>query len=225
LQGFPFGAVFGTFFEISICKAEPMNREGIILIISAPSGAGKTTLCHALMKRFPNMKESVSYTTRPPRAGEVHGVDYFFVSREEFQRMVDADAFAEWAEVHGNLYGTALATIDEARKCGVDLVLDIDCQGARRLKEQIERCVYIFILPPSMEELRRRLDSRSSDAREAIDLRIERAAGEIREARWYDYIIINDNFEAAFEELSAIVVAHSRRTFRMLGQVAKLFDI
>ena len=202
-----------------------MNREGIILIISAPSGAGKTTLCHALMKRFPNMKESVSYTTRPPRAGEVHGVDYFFVSRKEFQRMVDADAFAEWAEVHGNLYGTALATIDEARKCGVDLVLDIDCQGARRLKEQIERCVYIFILPPSMEELRRRLDSRSSDAREAIDLRIERAAGEIREARWYDYIIINDNLETAFEELSAIVVAHSRRTFRMLGQVAKLFDI
>ena len=202
-----------------------MNREGIILIISAPSGAGKTTLCHALLKRFPTMQESVSYTTRAPRAGEVHGVDYFFVSRAEFQRMVDSDAFAEWAEVHGNLYGTALATIDEARKNGVDLVLDIDCQGARRLKEQIERCVYIFILPPSMEELRRRLDNRSSDAREAIDLRIERAAGEIREARWYDYIIINDNFEAAFEELSAIVVAHSRRTFRMLGQVAKLFDI
>jgi guanylate kinase len=202
-----------------------MNREGVILIISAPSGAGKTTLCRALLKRFPTMKESVSYTTRTSRAGEVHGVDYFFVSREEFQRMIDADAFAEWAEVHGNLYGTALATIDEARKNGTDLVLDIDCQGARRLKEQIERCVYIFILPPSMEELRRRLDNRSSDAREAIDLRIERAAGEIREARWYDYIIINDNLETAFEELSAIVVAHSRRTFRMLGQVAKLFDI
>ena len=202
-----------------------MNREGIILIISAPSGAGKTTLCRALMERFSSMKESVSYTTRTPREGEVHGVDYFFVSRQEFQHMIDSDAFAEWAEVHGNLYGTALATIDEARKNGIDLVLDIDCQGARRLKEQIERCVYIFILPPSMEELRRRLDNRSSDAREAIDLRIERAAGEIREARWYDYIIINDNLETAFEELSAIVVAHSRRTFRMLGQVAKLFDI
>jgi guanylate kinase len=139
--------------------------------------------------------------------------------------MVDSDAFAEWAEVHGNLYGTALATIDEARKNGVDLVLDIDCQGAQRLKEQIERCVYIFILPPSMEELRRRLEKRSSDAQEVIDRRIERAIGEIREARWYDYIIINDNLEKAFEELSAIVVAHSRRTFRMLGQVAKLFDI
>ena len=202
-----------------------MKREGIILIISAPSGAGKTTLCRTLLERFPTMKESVSYTTRSPRAGEVHGEDYFFVSREEFQRMVDGDAFAEWAEVHGNLYGTALVTIDEARKSGVDLVLDIDCQGARRLKEQIERCVYIFILPPSMEELRRRLENRSSDAQEVIDRRIERAAGEIREARWYDYIIINDNFDTAFEELSAIVVAHSRRTFRMLGQVAKLFDI
>ncbi|MBL0226494.1 MAG: guanylate kinase [Geobacteraceae bacterium] len=202
-----------------------MKREGIILIISAPSGAGKTTLCRSLMERFPSMKESVSYTTRPPRNGELHGIDYFFVSREEFQRMVDCDAFAEWAEVHGNLYGTALATIDEARKNGVDLVLDIDCQGARRLKEQIERCVYIFVLPPSMAELRRRLETRSSDDQAVIDLRIERAAGEIREARWYDYIIINDNFDTAFEELSSIVVAQSRRTFRMLGQVAKLFDI
>jgi len=202
-----------------------MKREGIILIISAPSGAGKTTLCHKLLNRFPNMTESISYTTRPPRPGEVNGSDYFFVSREEFQRMVDADAFAEWAEVHGNLYGTALATIEEARTNGVDLVLDIDCQGARRLKEQIERCVYIFILPPSMEELRRRLESRSSDAQDVIDRRIERAAAEIKEARWYDYILINDNLDAAFEELSSIVIAHSRKTFRMLGQVAKLFDI
>ena len=202
-----------------------MKREGLILILSAPSGAGKTSLCRELFKTFPDMKESVSYTTRAPRRDEVDGEAYHFVTQEVFERMVEEDAFAEWAEVHGNRYGTALRTLEEARKNGVDLVLDIDCQGARRLKEQIERCVYIFILPPSMEELRRRLDNRSSDAREAIDLRIERAAGEIREARWYDYIIINDNLETAFEELSAIVVAHSRRTFRMLGQVAKLFDI
>jgi guanylate kinase len=202
-----------------------MKREGIILIISAPSGAGKTTLCGALLDRFPNMKESISYTTRPPRAGEVHGKDYFFVTRQEFERMIDSDAFAEWAEVHGNLYGTALATIEEARTNGVDLVLDIDCQGARRLKEQIERCVYVFILPPSMDELRRRLENRSSDAQDVIDRRIERAAAEIREARWYDYIIINDKLETAFEELTAIVIAHSRKTFHMLGQVAKLFDI
>lgn len=202
-----------------------MKREGIILIISAPSGAGKTTLCHQLLKRFPNMRESISYTTRTPRDGEVHGEDYFFVSRDEFQGMVDDDAFAEWAEVHGNLYGTALATIDEARKNGIDLVLDIDCQGARRLKEQIERCVYIFILPPSMEELRRRLENRSSDPQDVINRRLVRAADEIREARWYDYIIINDHFETAFDQLASIVVAHGLKTFRMLGQVAKLFDI
>jgi len=202
-----------------------MKREGIILIISAPSGAGKTTLCHDLLKRFPNMRESISYTTRTPRNGEVHGVDYYFVSTEEFQWMVTEEAFAEWAEVHGNMYGTALSTLEAARINGIDLVLDIDCQGARRLKEQIERCVYVFILPPSMAELRRRLEGRSSDSQDVINLRIERAAGEIREARWYDYIIINDSFETAREELSSIVVAHSRKTFRMLDQVAKLFDI
>lgn len=202
-----------------------MKREGLILIISAPSGAGKTTLCRELLKRFPDIRESVSYTTRPPREGEVHGRDYYFVSREEFQRMIDGDAFAEWATVHGNLYGTALATIEEARTNGVNLVLDIDCQGARRLKEQIERCVYVFILPPGMDELRRRLENRSTDTPEVIENRIRRAADEIREARWYDYIIINDRFEDAIGELSAIVTAQGLRTFRMIRQVSKLFDI
>src|SRR6185369_584655 len=172
-----------------------MKREGLIMIISAPSGAGKTTLCRELLKRFPTMRESISYTTRQPRNGEVEGEDYFFVSREEFQRMIAGDAFAEWAEVHGNLYGTALKTLEEARRNGNDLVLDIDCQGARQLKEQFGGGSYIFILPPSMTELRRRLESRSSDAAEVIDLRIRRAAEEIKEARWYDYIIINDRFE------------------------------
>jgi len=202
-----------------------MKREGLILIISAPSGAGKTTLCRRLLERFPNIKESISYTTRYPRPGEVDGVDYFFVSREQFKVMVAEDAFAEWAEVHGNLYGTALATVEDARKNGIDLVLDIDCQGARKLKEQIERCIYVFILPPSMEELRNRLNGRSSDAPEVIEQRIRRASDEIREARWYDYIIINDNLDQAFDELRSIVLANELKTFRMLEQVSKLFDI
>jgi guanylate kinase len=202
-----------------------MKREGLIMIVSAPSGAGKTTLCRQLLQRFPAMQESISYTTRQPRPGEVHGQDYFFVSREEFEAMVAADAFAEWAEVHGNLYGTALKTLEEARRNGINLVLDIDCQGAQKLKEHFEGGVYIFILPPSMAELRRRLENRSSDAQEVIERRIVRAAAEIREARWYDYIIINDRFEQASEELAAIVLSQSRRSFRMLEQVAKLFDI
>ena len=202
-----------------------MKREGLIMIISAPSGAGKTTLCRELRSRFPAMRESVSYTTRTPRAGEVDGKDYCFVSPAEFQAMVAEDAFAEWAEVHGNLYGTALKTLDEARKNGVDLLLDIDCQGALTLKEHFQGGVYVFILPSSMEELRRRLENRSSDASEVIERRIKRASDEIKEARWYDYIIINDRFEVAIEELSAIVLAQNHRTFRMLGQVAKLFDI
>jgi len=202
-----------------------MKREGLTIIISAPSGAGKTSLCGELFKIFPDIKESVSFTTRTPRPGEVEGEAYYFVSNEEFTRMVAEDAFAEWALVHGNMYGTALSTLEEARKKGVDLVLDIDCQGALKLKEQFDGGIYIFILPPSMAELRRRLENRSSDDQEVIERRILRAADEIKEARWYDYIIINDNFEVACRELSAIIVAHRRKTFRMMEQVGKLFDI
>jgi guanylate kinase len=202
-----------------------MKREGLILILSAPSGAGKTSLCRELFKTFPDMKESVSYTTRAPRQGEVEGEAYHFVTHEVFDRMVADDAFAEWAEVHGNKYGTALRTLEEARKNGVDLVLDIDCQGARKLKEQFDGGVYVFIMPPSMEELRRRLEHRSSDAQEVIERRIARAADEIRESRWYDYIIFNDNFEVACRELASIVIAQRRKTFRMMEKVGKMFDI
>jgi guanylate kinase len=202
-----------------------MKREGLILILSAPSGAGKTSLCRELFKTFPDMQESVSYTTRAPRRGEVEGEAYHFVSHERFDQMVAEDAFAEWAEVHGNKYGTALSTLEEARKNGVDLVLDIDIQGAQRLKEQFDGGVYVFILPPSMAELRRRLEYRSTDSPDVIERRIARAADEIREARWYDYIIFNDDFTVACRELAAIVIAHSRKTFRMMEKVGKRFDI
>lgn len=202
-----------------------MKREGLILILSAPSGAGKTSLCRELFKTFPDMKESISYTTRAPRPGEVDGEAYCFVSEEIFDRMIVEDAFAEWAEVHGNKYGTALRTLEDARKNGIDLVLDIDCQGAQKLKEQFDGGVYVFIMPPSMEELRRRLEHRSSDAQEVIERRIVRAAEEIKAARWYDYIIFNDDFEIACRELASIVIAHRRKTFRMMEKVGKLFDI
>jgi len=202
-----------------------MKREGQIIIISAPSGAGKTTLCSGLLKRFPNIRESISYTTRPPRQGEIHGEDYFFVSKVEFQRMATEQRFAEWAEVHGNLYGTALKTLEDARNNGIDLVLDIDCQGARQLREKFSKGSYIFILPPSMAELRRRLESRSSDTPEVIERRIKRAAEEIKEACWYEYVIINDNLEKALEELTAIVISQNCRSLTMQEQITKLFDI
>ncbi|MCM2356539.1 MAG: guanylate kinase [Geobacteraceae bacterium] len=202
-----------------------MKREGILYIISAPSGAGKTTLCKEVIDIFPSLRHSVSYTTRQERPGEVYGRDYFFVPREEFQRMVAADEFAEWAEVHGNLYGTALRTLEEFRSSGVDVILDIDCQGARQLKERYSGGVFIFILPPDFNELRRRLDFRNSDSAEVIARRIECAATEIRESRWYDYIIVNDVFSRAVEQLKAVIVAEGCKTARVLASVADKFEI
>ncbi|HEY6872622.1 MAG TPA: guanylate kinase [Geobacteraceae bacterium] len=202
-----------------------MKREGILYIISAPSGAGKTTLCKEVIDIFPDLRHSVSYTTRPARPGEVHGRDYFFVPEGEFERMVAAGEFAEWAEVHGNLYGTALKTLDDFRRDSIDVILDIDCQGACQLKERYTGGVFIFILPPSFDELRRRLDFRNSDTVEVIARRIENAAAEIREARWYDYIIVNDVFSRAVEELKSVLIAERCRSARVLAAVAEKFNI
>ncbi|RNC68863.1 MAG: guanylate kinase [Desulfuromonadales bacterium] len=202
-----------------------MKRDGVLYIISAPSGAGKTTLCRELIDIFPYLRHSVSYTTRHPRPGEVHGKDYFFISKDEFNRMVEAGEFAEWAEVHGNCYGTSITTLEECRTAGVDLILDIDIQGARQLKLRYQGGVFIFILPPSFEELHRRLNGRSSDSDEVISRRIDAAAGEIRESRWYDYIIVNDQFPRAVEELKSIVIAEQCRTTRVLEAVAELFEL
>lgn len=202
-----------------------MQQEGLLIVISAPSGAGKTTLCNGLVTRFPALKESISYTTRQPRAGEQDGVDYHFVSVERFKQMITENGFAEWAEVHGNFYGTAIATLEQARVDGIDILLDIDCQGARILKDRGINGLFVFVLPPSMTELRRRLESRSSDAKEVIERRITRATEEIREARWYDYIVVNDRLDEAHEALASIVTAARQTTGRMLGQVSKMFDI
>jgi guanylate kinase len=137
--------------------------------------------------------------------------------------MVEAGEFAEWAEVHGNFYGTSIRTLEECRTRGIDVILDIDCQGARQLKERYQGGVYVFILPPSYEELRRRLNGRSSDSDEVISRRIDAAAGEIRESRWYDYIIVNDQFSRAVEELKSILIAERCRTSRVLEAVSEVF--
>jgi guanylate kinase len=202
-----------------------MKKEGLLYIVSAPSGAGKTSLCKEVIDILPNLRHSVSYTTRPARPGEVHGIDYFFVPMEEFMQMVEAGEFAESAQVHGNMYGTALKTLEEYRRNGVDIILDIDCQGARKLKERYRGGIYIFILPPDYQELRRRLNYRNSDTAETIERRLKTAAEEIRESRWYDYIIVNEIFEQAVEELKSVLIAERCRTERVLETVSERFEI
>ncbi len=201
-----------------------MTRPGVLMVVSAPSGAGKTTLCTRLKDLFSGLRESISYTTRPPRPGEIDGISYHFTSQERFREMVAAEAFVEWAEVHGNLYGTARATLDDARKDGIDILLDIDCQGARSLKDQDVPAVFVFIMPPSLPELRRRLTQRSSDAADVIERRMVRAVEEIAEAKWYDYIVVNESLDEALDSLAAILVASRHRTPAMLPQVSKLFE-
>jgi guanylate kinase len=203
----------------------PLERDGILFVISAPSGAGKTSMCRQIVDIFPDLRHSVSFTTRTPRPGEVHGRDYFFISKDAFMAMAAAGEFAEWAEVHGNCYGTALATIDEYGRQGIDVVLDIDCQGARQLKKKYDGGVFIFILPPHFDELRRRLDNRSSDLPEVIEERLRNATGEISECHWYDYIIVNDKFERAVDDLRGIVLAERCRTIRLRAAVEQRYDI
>ncbi len=200
-------------------------KKGALFIVSAPSGAGKTSLCNQIIDIFPNLRHSVSFTTRPPRTGEKDGVDYYFVTSEKFQGMVEAGAFAEWAEVHGNRYGTAIATLESWRDAGNDVLLDIDIQGAAQLKKSYGEGVFVFILPPDFSELRKRLEGRRTDTPEVIERRIANARDEIRESVWYDYVIVNDHFATAVEELKAIVTAEGCRSGRVLPALARTFEI
>ncbi len=200
-----------------------MQRRGLLYVISAPSGAGKTSLCKAIIDILPNLRHSVSHTTRPPRVGEVDGRDYHFVSNAEFDAMVADSAFAEWALVHGNRYGTALASLEEVRDAGCDLLLEIDCQGAAQLKERCPDAIFIFVLPPSFQELERRLKGRQTDAAEVIEQRLRNARIEMREMFWYDYLVINDDFDLASRQLQAILVAAACRTEILKDQVQRLF--
>ena len=186
----------------------------IVYIISAPSGSGKSTLVNELRKSVDNLEFSISYTTRPPRGSEQDGHEYFFISREEFQRLLAEDAFLEHAEVFGNYYGTARRFLEGARQRGHDLLLDIDVQGERQVKQKIPDAVSIFVLPPTRKELERRLRRRSQAevlAEEVIQKRLAAAAREIENYRNYDYILINDQLERSIDELKAIVLAERVR--------------
>ena len=180
-------------------------------MVSAPSGAGKTSLCRELIDTVPDLEQSISFATRPRRAGERDGVDYHFVHSDTFKQMIAEHQLAEWAEVHGNLYGTSLATIEDASTKGIDLLLDIDCQGAAQLRENYRRGVFIFILPPNYDELERRLRERGTDSEDVIQRRLRNAQQEIAQAGQYDYLVVNDDFSAARDKLVSIISAERSR--------------
>lgn len=182
----------------------PARAPGRLFIVSAPSGAGKTTLCAALLKRMPRMVRSVSYTTRKPRKNEQNGEDYHFISDAEFRNGIEQGRWAEWAEVHGSFYGTSADFIRSRLRMGIDVVLNIDVQGAEQLFARYPDSIGIFILPPSIEELRRRLEKRGGDAPDAIERRMAAAEQEMARKDLYHHVVLNDDLSKATEELVAI---------------------
>ncbi len=201
------------------------NQTGIIgipFIVSAPSGAGKTTLCTMAVDFFGDLRHSISYTTRRPRQGEKNGVDYWFVDDAEFKGMVERGEFLEHADVHGNKYGTSHKDLNAMLKNGVDVMLDIDVQGARNARNLLENGVYIFIAPPSFSVCEERLKHRAKDSIDAISSRLENARAEIKRAIEYEYIIINDALAPAFDCLKSIIIAERAKKQRMLRRIEGL---
>ena len=192
-------------------KGRKARARGSIVIISAPSGSGKSTLVQRLLARVPGLRFSISYTTRPPRRGEKHGRNYFFVSRREFRRMIAARELVEWATVFGHLYGTSRRQLRAAQEAGQDILLDIDVQGHRKVRRRLPEAVSIFVLPPSFRELERRLRHRHLDAPEVIARRLNDARQEIRHWPEYDYLVVNDRLSKAVRALQAIVEAAGLR--------------
>ena len=195
-------------------SGQESRRGGLVFVISAPSGAGKTTLVRRVMQQVAGLGFSVSYTTRLPRTNEREGEDYHFVSPSVFRKMIEKGEFLEWAEVLKNYYGTAVSEIDRGVSKGIDLILDIDTQGAKKVMEKVDQTVLIYILPPSLKSLRERLMKRGLDSPEMIEHRLASARGDIQEAHWYQYVIINERIEEAAEKLKAIIIAERCRKLK-----------
>jgi guanylate kinase len=195
-----------------------MTKQGILIVLSGPSGAGKGTICQALLRSHPQLNYSISATTRTARVGEQNGVNYWFVSRTEFQNMIDNDQLLEWAEVYGNFYGTPCEHITELLNSGKDVVLEIDTQGATQIKKKFPQGVCIYIVPPSLDELAKRIYKRGTDSLENIKTRLSSANNELTYVHNYNYVIVNDEVACATEKVSAIIIAEK-------CQVARNIDI
>jgi len=196
--------------------------EGLFLVVSAPSGTGKTSICREVMKMYPGIRFSTSYTSRPPRPGEVNGKDYFFVSRDEFEAMIGRGEFVEWAENYGQLYGTSASVLDGYAEGNQDVILDVDPRGAKAIKARYPDAVFVFILPPSLEELRNRLRNRGHEEEEVLARRFGNAVAEIGEVVWYDYVVFNDTLPEAVDLLRAIYLAEKNRISRRKADIEKL---
>ena len=203
-------------------QGAPASRRGLLFIVSAPSGTGKTTLVERLVHEVPNLHMSRSYTSRAMREGEKDGVDYNFITRERFEALIADNAFLEWADVFGNFYGTGKADAERVLAAGRDLILVIDVQGARQVRSHGAHAIGVFVLPPSFEALERRLRGRSKDSEEAIRKRLATARREIRAVAEYEYVIVNDELEACVDRLRAIVLAERARPRVMAPAVARI---
>jgi guanylate kinase len=196
-----------------------MTTKGTFIVVSAPSGTGKSSICQRLLQAYPQIHFSVSYTTRPPRPAEVNGKDYFFISRREFQKRIDQGEFAEWAENYGNYYGTSRKTMEKCLADDGDLLLDIEPRGAKKIKEKFRGGVFVFVLPPSREELLRRLEGRGNESGDVIAARFARAESELQEVFWYDYVIFNDDLETAVNQLTSIYIAQKCKRSRLQTKI------
>lgn len=197
-------------------------RVGMPIVVSAPSGGGKTTICHRVIEQVGGLEFSVSHTTRNPRPGEVDGLDYHFVDDANFNSMVTNNAFVEWANVYDRQYGTSRIEAESRLQQGVDVLFDIDVQGGKQIADRLAGAVLVFIVPPDMATLERRLRSRKSDSEEAIHRRLQSAATEIKQATFYPYWIINDNLEQAVQDLSAVIRAERLRRVDKLALTQRL---
>lgn len=191
------------------------NNRGVLIVISGPSGAGKGTICKALLEKHKNIYLSVSATTRTPREGEVEGVNYYFLTKEDFEEKVRNNGFLEYANVHGNFYGTPKVNVEKMLEDGKDVILEIDIQGALQVKENFKEGVFIFILPPSMEELKQRIIKRGSETEESLMTRFKNAYKEINYVSKYNYAVVNDTLEVAVAKVEGIITAEKCRVDRI----------